>query len=151
MRVYVVKVHYDDPPPYYTISIDGQERSTVRTKLEPFTQSAEPALPVPVQPVPAEPMPVIVDAIQVGILHDPDYDPNYRAVAGASSSSSLPLVQMVDLLKTQLGIDSSAILADAVDHACEQLGVSNKGSLIERATECWEAIGSPLPDNTKGM
>jgi hypothetical protein len=29
----VVNVHYDDHPPYYTILIDGHERSTVRTKL----------------------------------------------------------------------------------------------------------------------
>eukprot|EP00966_Prymnesium_polylepis_P140437 3244064-Prymnesium_polylepis.1 len=33
----LVKVHYDDPPPYYTISIDGAERSTVREKLTMMT------------------------------------------------------------------------------------------------------------------
>ena len=32
----ILKVHYDDVPPYYTISIDGNERSTVRTKLSPM-------------------------------------------------------------------------------------------------------------------
>ena len=32
-------MHYDDPPPYYTISINGNERSTVRTRLAPFDPS----------------------------------------------------------------------------------------------------------------
>lgn len=39
----VVKVHYDDPPPYYTISIDGNERSTVREKLAPAGPQSRPA------------------------------------------------------------------------------------------------------------
>ena len=30
------QVHYDEPPPYYTVSIDGAERSTVREKLTPI-------------------------------------------------------------------------------------------------------------------
>ena len=29
----VVKVHYDEAPPYYTVSIEGTERSTLRDKL----------------------------------------------------------------------------------------------------------------------
>ena len=33
MAAEVVQVHYDDVPPYYTISIDGTERSTVRGRL----------------------------------------------------------------------------------------------------------------------
>ena len=36
----ILKVHYDDPPPYYTISIEGRERSTVRSKLEPTAPAA---------------------------------------------------------------------------------------------------------------
>ena len=36
----IVKVHYDDLPPYYTISINGQERSTVRTKLSAVEATA---------------------------------------------------------------------------------------------------------------
>ena len=39
----VVKVHYDDPPPYYSVTIDGQERSTVRHKLTPIDAAAPPA------------------------------------------------------------------------------------------------------------
>ena len=35
----VVKVHYEDSPPYYTISIDGTERSTVRERLTPICSS----------------------------------------------------------------------------------------------------------------
>ena len=35
----ILKVHYDDIPPYYTIVIDGHERSTVRTKLEPLSKA----------------------------------------------------------------------------------------------------------------
>lgn len=35
--VHVCAVHYDDSPPYYTINIDGQERSTVRNKLTELT------------------------------------------------------------------------------------------------------------------
>ena len=34
--VKVVKVHYDDDQPYYTISMDGIERSTLRKSLEPI-------------------------------------------------------------------------------------------------------------------
>ena len=34
----VVTVHYDGTPPYYTISVNGQERQTVRTMLEPMTR-----------------------------------------------------------------------------------------------------------------
>ena len=33
----VLNVHYDDDPPYYTISMDEQERSTVRGYLQPLT------------------------------------------------------------------------------------------------------------------
>jgi len=40
----IVKVHHDDPPPYYTISIDGSERSTVREKLTVASESS-PSLP----------------------------------------------------------------------------------------------------------
>ena len=33
----IVNVHYDDPlAPYYTIEVDGQERSTERSKLAPM-------------------------------------------------------------------------------------------------------------------
>ena len=35
------QVHYDDHPPYYTISIDGDERSTVRAALEPREEETE--------------------------------------------------------------------------------------------------------------
>ena len=41
MKAVVMKVHYDDPPPYYTIAINGQERSTVRTKLTPCTAESD--------------------------------------------------------------------------------------------------------------
>ena len=34
----IVKVYYDDPPPYYAINLDGQERSTVRDKLRPYLE-----------------------------------------------------------------------------------------------------------------
>ncbi|KAL3922933.1 MAG: hypothetical protein SGPRY_004382 [Prymnesium sp.] len=37
----IVKVHYDEPPPYYTISIDGNERSTVREKLIPLQSGGQ--------------------------------------------------------------------------------------------------------------
>lgn len=36
----VLKVHYDDLPPYYTIAIDGNERATVRTKLTPVDEAS---------------------------------------------------------------------------------------------------------------
>ena len=36
----VVTVHHDGTPPYYTISINGQERQTVRTRLEPMDAPA---------------------------------------------------------------------------------------------------------------
>ena len=39
--VTIAKVHYDDPPPYYTISLpSGVERSTLRTKLVPLVEPA---------------------------------------------------------------------------------------------------------------
>lgn len=50
----ILSVHYDDPPPYYTISIDGKERSTVRSKLTPIP-AAE--LPPPSDASTAPPMP----------------------------------------------------------------------------------------------
>lgn len=37
LLVDVVNVHYDDDPPYYTISIEGAERSTVRKRLQAAT------------------------------------------------------------------------------------------------------------------
>jgi hypothetical protein len=53
-RVAVVKaVHYDDPPPYYTITIDGKERSTVRSKLTPLTPDEEAAVNGPPTSKPA--------------------------------------------------------------------------------------------------
>eukprot|EP00966_Prymnesium_polylepis_P052623 1218427-Prymnesium_polylepis.1 len=36
----VAEVHFDEHPPYYTISIDGVERSTVRERLTPAPESA---------------------------------------------------------------------------------------------------------------
>mmetsp|Transcript_23482 Transcript_23482/g.47750 ORF Transcript_23482/g.47750 Transcript_23482/m.47750 type:complete len:187 (+) Transcript_23482:46-606(+) len=37
----VVKVHYDDPPPYYTVrTAAGSERSTIRTRLETVDERA---------------------------------------------------------------------------------------------------------------
>ena len=43
----IVKVHYDEPPPYYTIAIDGVERSTVRSKLFPVADGVHPPEPEP--------------------------------------------------------------------------------------------------------
>lgn len=36
----ILRVHYDDVPPYYTISIDGEERSTVRARLTSIDEAA---------------------------------------------------------------------------------------------------------------
>ena len=33
----VINVHHDDDPPYYTVEMDGVERSTVRAYLTPLT------------------------------------------------------------------------------------------------------------------
>ena len=39
--VEVVKVHYEDPPPYYTVrTAAGLERSTIRTRLETVEERA---------------------------------------------------------------------------------------------------------------
>jgi hypothetical protein len=45
----IVKVHYDDDPPYYTILVNGVERSTMRTYLTPLT--SEPATTPAAAPV----------------------------------------------------------------------------------------------------
>ena len=42
--IVVKAVHYDDVPPYYTIAVDGHERSTVRAKLTPLTAQEEDAV-----------------------------------------------------------------------------------------------------------
>ena len=41
---HVVKVHYDDVPPYYAITIEGRdgERETIRSRLTPFAADARP-------------------------------------------------------------------------------------------------------------
>ena len=49
------------------------------------------------------------------------------------------LVAMVDILKTQLGLEGTA--SDIVDSACKQLGVAtHEGSLIERAHKCHDVL-----------
>ena len=36
----ILRVHYDDLPPYYTVMVDGCERSTVRSKLTPMNKKS---------------------------------------------------------------------------------------------------------------
>ena len=63
-----------------------------------------------------------------------------------SSSSTPTLGQMVDIFKYHLSIESSMNVKDTVDEACRQLGTSEKGNnLVQRATEAWQALGSPPP------
>ena len=66
---------------------------------------------------------------------------------GSSSAATLTLAQMVAIFQEQLGIARKTTLADTVDQACSQLGVSDKGPLIQRATQCWQALGSPPPSS----
>lgn len=48
--VEVVKVHYEDPPPYYTVrTAAGLERSTIRTRLETVEERAAVAAAVELQ------------------------------------------------------------------------------------------------------
>ena len=54
-----------------------------------------------------------------------------------------PLKEIADIFKAQLGIERSTNIADTVDQACRELGVPVQGTLIERATQGWHALGAP--------
>jgi Ca2+-binding EF-hand superfamily protein len=47
VTVQILKVHHEELPPYYTITIDGTERQTVREKLRPCSEGPWPTEPRP--------------------------------------------------------------------------------------------------------
>lgn len=58
---------------------------------------------------------------------------------GAASASAPPLVEMVNALKRELGIEGN--VSEVVARACRELGVSTEGkNLTEQATECWVLV-----------
>ena len=58
---------------------------------------------------------------------------------GAASASALPLFEMVNALKRELGIEGN--ISEVVGRACTELGVSTEGkNLTEQATECWALV-----------
>ena len=50
-----------------------------------------------------------------------------------------PLSAMCRILRRELSLTGN--IADVVDAACEQLGVSNEGNLSQKATACWQTLG----------
>ena len=51
-----------------------------------------------------------------------------------------PLAEMVATLKQQLGLKESLDIIEAVDQACEQLGIPKNGSVADRAAQCWQFL-----------
>lgn len=57
-----------------------------------------------------------------------------------TSAQPPPLIEMVNAIKKELGIDGT--LAQVVAKGCEELGVDTKGkALNQQATECWVILG----------
>ena len=79
-----------------------------------------------------EPPVAIAEPISVEAVH----------LAGPSSSSAPPpLIEVVNLLKKELGISGN--ITQVVAEACKQLGVETRGkSLAEQAAECWRLVAS---------
>jgi hypothetical protein len=124
----VVKVHFDDIPPYYTITIEGREgeRETVRTRLIPFA---------------ADPTPW--DASEA--THAATEATNVKAVPADSLSSTppAPLHVMVDKFKRELGLSDGTVKA-VVEQACELLNVDVRDkTLIQQAIAAWHALYTP--------
>ena len=123
----VVKVHFDDIPPYYTITIEGREgeRETVRTRLTPFGDDATPRA--------SEAPHAAVEAT------------NVEAVPADSLSSTppAPLHVMIDKFKRELGLSDGTVKA-VVEQACELLSVDVRDkTLIEQAIAAWHALYTP--------
>ena len=123
----VVKVHFDDIPPYYTITIEGREgeRETVRTRLTPFGDDATPRA--------SEATHAAVEAT------------NVEAVPADSLSSTppAPLHVMVDKFKRELSLSDGTVKA-VVEQACELLNVDVRDkTLIEQAIAAWHALYTP--------
>ena len=123
----VVKVHFDDIPPYYTITIEGREgeRETVRTRLTPFGDDATPRA--------SEATHAAVEAT------------NVEAVPADSLSSTppAPLHVMVDKFKRELSLSDGTVKAVA-EQACELLNVDVRDkTLIEQAIAAWHALYTP--------
>ena len=124
----VVKVHFDDIPPYYTITIEGREgeRETVRTRLIPFGADATPRDA-------SEATRAAVEAT------------NVEAVPADSLSSTppAPLHVMVDKFKRELSLSDGTVKA-VVEQACELLNVDVRDkTLIEQAIAAWHALYTP--------
>lgn len=65
-------------------------------------------------------------------------------IGGERSNASIPLVDMVQVFRRELGLAEVACttLAASVDAACLALGVATKGlSLIQKAERCYELVG----------
>ena len=64
-----------------------------------------------------------------------------EAVSVAGDAGVPPLVEIVEMLKTQLELSGN--IAEVVAAACEALGVSTEGkSLSAQAQECWLILGA---------
>lgn len=58
----------------------------------------------------------------------------------AGGSSELPLIEMCEVFKAELGLEGN--VAQVVAAACKELGVSTDGkSLMQQATECYRYLG----------
>jgi hypothetical protein len=96
---------------------------------------AEPAVATatPIDHVP------IVTGVQVSEGQVPSGLPVGSSSTTASSSGHPPLVEMVAHFKKELGLKGESI-PDVVDGACAALGVSIKGSLMQKALACWQQL-----------
>ena len=58
-----------------------------------------------------------------------------------------PLVDIVRVLRRELGLPESDPIVATIDAACEQLGVQSEGSLddtlVLKGQRCWRALGAP--------
>lgn len=73
-----------------------------------------------------------------------DLPPSYDALEHASaprlwtetSTDDDTLAELVGYLRAQLGLGANETMAEVVEEACRQLGVTSKGGLLQRARAC---------------
>ena len=140
--------------------------TTHRAKLSPSTRSTagKPTPPVPQQEPPPHPqaeMVMVAPAVvpmaapvtttmssksytspasfpPAGNQFDPTTGkPIPRIVPGGPPP---PLPELVATLKQQLGLKESLNIVEAVDQACEQLGIPQNGSVVDKAEKCWQFL-----------
>ena len=53
-----------------------------------------------------------------------------------------PLAEICSMLRRELQLGEEADMPTVVDAACDALGVSAEGSLLERVHACWRMLGA---------